>query len=216
MTESTIHIVDDDQAVRKSLNLLIQSAGMNAREYENGRDFLERYEATKPECLLLDLRMPDMDGMAVLRELQKRGINIATIFLSGHGDIPVAVRALREGALDFVEKPFKHDELLARLRVCVNTDTEMERIRIDKQEAEKRLSNLTRRERQVVDKLVEGKINKVIAHELDLSTRTVESHRARAMKKLGADSLSDVFKIALAAEGKHNANRHYIRKLEED
>ena len=201
MTDSTIHIVDDDEAVRKSLKLLIKSAGLNAREYESGRDFLDRYEPCKPECLLLDLRMPDVDGLTVQRELRKHGIDIATVFLSGHGDIPIAVRALREGALDFIEKPFDNQHLLERVRLCAATDAERERTRIDQQEAEKRMAALTTRERQVVDKLVEGKINKVIGAELGISTRTVESHRSRIMKKLDVDSLSDIFKLVFAAEG---------------
>lgn len=200
MTDATVHIVDDDQAVRKSLKLLVSSAGLGAHEYEGGHDFLQRYQPRKPECLLLDLRMPGMDGLELQRELQRRGINIATVFLSGHGDIPVAVRTLREGALDFVEKPFNNDHLLERLRVCVAADAEQEQARIDQAEARERLSALTAREREVVDLLVAGKINKVIGAELGISMRTVESHRARIMRKLGVDSLSDIFKLVLASE----------------
>lgn len=201
MTDATIHVVDDDQAVRKSLKLLISSAGHDVHEYEGGQDFLERYRPRKPECLLLDLRMPGMDGLTLQRELQKRGINIATVFLSGHGDIPIAVRALREGALDFVEKPFNNEHLLERLRICVETDIEHEQHRIEQEEARQRLSKLTTREREIVDLLVKGKINKVIGAELGISTRTVESHRARIMRKLGVDSLPDIFKLVFAAEG---------------
>lgn len=215
MARATVHVVDDDQAVRKSLNLLIKSAGLDVREYEHAREFLDRYEPAKPECLLLDLRMPDMDGMALLRELQKRGVGIATLFLSGHGDVPIAVRAVREGALDFVEKPFNKDHLLERLHVCIDTDTELERARADRQAAEERLARLTKRERQVVDLLVQGKINKVIAAELDISPRTVESIRSRCIKKLEVGSLSDLFKLVLAAEGAEDANRHYIKTLED-
>lgn len=201
MNDATVHIVDDDQAVRKSLKLLIRSAGLNPQEYEDGHDFLERYRPSKPECLLLDLRMPDLDGLSLQRELQKRGINIATVFLSGHGDIPIAVRALREGALDFVEKPFNNDHLLDRLRLCVEADVDQERQRIEHEEAAEQLARLTTREREIVNLLVAGKINKVIASELGISTRTVESHRARIMKRLGVDSLSDIFKLVFAAEG---------------
>lgn len=200
MSNATIHIVDDDQAVRKSLKLLVSSAGLDAREYQGGQEFLDRYAPCKPECLLLDLRMPGMDGLELQRELRKRDIHIATVFLSGHGDIPVAVRALREGALDFVEKPFNNDDLLRRLRLGIDTDAERERARIDRHEAEQRLAVLTARESEVVNKLVEGKINKLIGHELGISTRTVESHRARIMKKLGVGSLSDIFKLVFAAE----------------
>lgn len=202
MTEATIHIVDDDRAVRKSLKLLINSTGMRAQEYENGQEFLDSYEPCRPECLLLDLRMPGMDGLSLQRELRNRGIDIPTVFLSGHGDIPIAVRALREGALDFVEKPFDNDHLIDRLRVCVAASVERERSRVDRREAEKRLAALSDRERQIVDMLVEGKISKVIAAELDISPRTVESHRARIMKKLGVESLSDIFKLVFSTGGR--------------
>lgn len=200
MSKATVHIVDDDQAVRKSLKLLVRSAGLDACAYQGGQEFLDRYTPSKPECLLLDLRMPGMDGLELQRELHKRDIHIVTVFLSGHGDIPIAVRALREGALDFVEKPFSNDDLLRRLHQSIDTDTEQERARMDRREAEQRLALLTAREREVVDMLVAGKINKVIGHELGISTRTVESHRARIMRKLGVDSLSDIFKLVLASE----------------
>lgn len=198
MKKGTIHIVDDDPAVRKALKLLVSSTEHQANEYEDGWDFLNRYAPAKPECLLLDLRMPGMDGLTVQRELRKRGIKITTVFLSGHGDIPVAVQALLEGAMDFVEKPFDNEHLLERLQVGVETDAGQERARIDVLNARERLENLSERERQVVDLLVAGKINKVIAAELGISTRTVESHRARVMRKVGVKSLSDLIKIVLA------------------
>jgi len=201
MNDTTIHIVDDDEAVRKSLKLLVTSAGYGAVEYEGGSDFLDRYRPSKPEALLLDLRMPGMDGLELQRELRRRDIHIATLFLSGHGDIPVAVRALREGAEDFIEKPFNNKHLLERLSICVAADMRDEEARIDRLEAEERLAALTAREREVVDMLVEGRINKVIGAELGISTRTVESHRARIMRKLGVTSLSDIFKLVFAVEG---------------
>lgn len=200
MNDATVHIVDDDKPVRRSLKLLINSEGFNAREYDDGADFLERYTPAKPECLLLDLRMPGINGLDLQREMKARGLNVATVFLSGHGDIAMAVRAMREGALDFIEKPFKNAQLLERVRVCIGEDAEREQARINRQEAAARLATLTAREREVVDMLVEGKINKVIGAELGISTRTVESHRARVMKKLETRSLSDICKLVLAAE----------------
>ncbi len=200
MNDATVHIVDDDKPVRRSLKLLINSEGFNAREYDDGADFLERYTPAKPECLLLDLRMPGINGLDLQREMKARGLNVATVFLSGHGDIAMAVRAMREGALDFIEKPFKNAQLLERVRVCIGEDAEREQARINRQEAAARLATLTAREREVVDRLVEGKINKVIGAELGISTRTVESHRARVMKKLETRSLSDICKLVLAAE----------------
>lgn len=197
MKNATVHIVDDDQAVRSSLKLLIGSAGVNSHEYESGRDFLDRYAPCKPECLLLDLRMPGMDGLELLRELHRRDIDIATVFLSGHGDIPIAVRAVREGALEFVEKPFNKDDLLRRIQSGIATDAEREQTRVDREDAEQRLARLTAREREVVDLLVAGNVNKVIAHEMGISMRTVEFHRSRAMKKLGVASLPEIFKLVL-------------------
>lgn len=208
MNDATVHIVDDDRAVRKSLRLLISTARLTTRDYDSGREFLDRYEPSKPECLLLDLRMPGMDGLELQRELRKRDIWIATVFLSGHGDIPIAVRALREGAQDFIEKPFKNEYLLKRVRLAIEADARQTQTRIDKLEAEKLLATLTNRERQVVDLLIKGRINKIIAAELNISTRTVESHRARVMKKLGVSSLPDIFKLVLAAEPVQTKTTH--------
>lgn len=201
MTDETVHIVDDDDAVRKSLTLLLHTSDLRTRQYDGARRFLSDYEPCKPECLLLDLRMPGMDGLALQRELRSRGVSIPTIFLSGHGDIPIAVRALREGAVDFVEKPFNNDQLVARVRACIQNDIEQEQERVSQQECRDRLAVLTEREREVVDQLLQGKINKVIAADLGISTRTVESHRARSMKKLRVNALSDLFRLVLSAEG---------------
>jgi two-component system, LuxR family, response regulator FixJ len=208
MRDATVHIVDDDEAVRKSLGLLMSSSDFRARQYDGALQFLADYQARKPECLLLDLRMPGMDGLALQRELRTRGISIPTIFLSGHGDIPIAVRALREGALDFVEKPFDNDQLVTRIRVCIQADAEREQDRINQRESRAQLAILTRREREVVDKLMKGKINKVIAAEMGISPRTVETHRAHVMKKLRVNSLSDLFKLVLAAEGGSEEDRN--------
>lgn len=208
MTVETVHIVDDDEAVRKSLALLLHASDLLTRQYDGALQFLSDYEPCKPECLLLDLRMPGMDGLALQRELRSRGLSIPTIFLSGHGDISIAVRALREGALDYLEKPFNNDELVDRVRACIRTDIEREQERANQQTCRERLAALTVREREVVDQLLQGKINKVVAAELGISTRTVESHRARIMKKLDVNALSDLFKLVLAAEGRSEADRN--------
>lgn len=200
MNDGTVHIVDDDRAVRDSLKLLIRSIGLDTREYGSGRQFLDRYAPSKPECLLLDLHMPGVDGLELQRELSRRGVSLAVVFLSGHGDIPVAMQAMRGGAIDFVEKPFKEEQLLERIRKAVAIDADREKTRTEREEARKRLSTLTPRERQVVDLIAKGKINKVVAADLSLSVRTVESHRARAINKLGAGSLSDLFNLVRAAE----------------
>jgi len=199
LTEGTVHIVDDDEAIRDALRFLVGSAGLDTRAYRDADDFLENYARARPECLLLDLRLPGMDGLSLYEELKRRGLRIPTLFLSGQGDIPAAVRALREGAMDFLEKPYANDELLDRLRAGIEADAARDRMDAEQREARGRLEALTTREMQVLDKLVEGKINKVIGAELGISTRTVESHRARVMRKLEVDSVSDLFRLVFAA-----------------
>lgn len=196
----TVHIVDDDHAVRKSLELLIKSAGFKNQGYADGHDFLERYTPEKPECLLLDVRMPRMDGLSLFRELKKRGHEITTIFLTGHGDIPLAVRAMREGAYDFIEKPFDNDHLVDRIRSCVEVDGVKDQGNHIYRGAVERFNGLTPRERQIVKGLAEGKLNKVIGAELGISVRTVEAHRARIMEKLEVKSLAEMVRLYLLIE----------------
>lgn len=196
-----VHIVDDDLHVRKSLALLVSARGMRAHAYESAEDFLDRYRPRKPECLILDMRMPGMDGLALCRELRRRDIVIPTLFLTGYGEIRLAVRAVQEGALDFIEKPFENEHLLERIGYAIGADADREEALREKEEAARLLSRLTTRERQVIDLLVEGKISKVIAAELKVSLRTIESHRRSIMRKTEVDSLADVFKLVLTAEG---------------
>lgn len=198
-SETMVHIVDDDEAVRDALSFLMQSEDIPCKSYASAEEFLETYVHTHCECLLLDVRMPGLTGLELLDELNSRQIKIPVIFITGHGDISMAVQAMKEGAADFIEKPFNNERLLESVRQCLTDSITNNAASENKQAALKLLSTLTKRERQVMDLLVEGKQNKVIAQELGISHRTVELHRAKVMGKLSAHSLSNVVRIALAA-----------------
>jgi two-component system response regulator FixJ len=199
--DPVIHIVDDNQSIRNSLNLLMRSAGIQSREYASGREFVENYVADTPGCLLLDVRMPDMSGLDLQEMLPKYNINLPVIIMTGYADVPTAIRAMKMGAIDFVEKPFDHDLLFDSIRTCIETSVSRQTDESYKQSVDK-LDLLTAREREVLDLLVAGRINKVIAAELGISTRTVESHRAKIMEKLGVKSISEMVRIAIFASAR--------------
>lgn len=195
-----IYIVDDDPAIRDSLLLLLQSAGFaNVVAYASAREFLARAVPTVGECLLLDVRMPDMDGLELQQELNRRGIRLPVIVMTGHGDVPIAVRAMKAGASDFIEKPFSDDLLLDCVRRARQHAAEASREDAAAEETRRRLETLTPRERQVLEGMVTGQPNKLIAFDLGISPRTVEIHRARVMEKMQARSLSALVRMALAA-----------------
>ena len=191
-----VHIVDDDEAVRKAICLLLKSEGIATREYASAIQFLDEYDALDDCCLVADVRMPGLSGLELQEELIKRGITIPVIIMTGHGDIGMAVKAMKAGATDFIEKPFKNQVLLDRIRDCLEKAVHLKKLQQQRMEASDRLALLTEREREVMDHLVAGKLNKQIAAELNISTRTVEAHRARVMDKLQAKSLSDIIRIA--------------------
>ncbi len=197
--EHTVHIVDDDPSVCDSLTLLMESVGLNSRVFNSADEFLETYGNTSG-CLLLDVRMPGMDGMELQQELKKRQIRLPVILLTAYADVPLAVRAMRTGAVDFIEKPFDPESLLTSIRHCLDNYASLTLPSISLDEAQQRLSALSKREHQVLALLVEGKLSKVIADELGISPRTVEGHRARIMSKLQARSLPEVIRIALAGQ----------------
>lgn len=192
-----VHIVDDDDAVRQALLLLMESEDIPAKAYASAEEFLEQHAEIVPGCLLLDVRMPGMNGLQLLELLKEKHVSIPVIFITGHGDVVMAVQAMKLGASDFIEKPFDNENLLIRVRNCLkecislNCTQELER------KMERKISSLTKREREVMELLVAGKQNKVIAYELGISPRTVELHRAKVMEKLQAHSLSDIVRIAL-------------------
>ena len=192
-----VHIVDDDDAVRESLHMLMQSEEIPAQTYASAEDFLDQHAQSKLGCLLLDVRMPGMSGLQLLDLLKKQDVTIPVIFITGHGDVGMAVQAMKSGALDFIEKPFDSERLLEVVNKCLSDCVTLESTNELRHEIAAKMALLTKRERQVMDLLVEGKQNKVVAQELDISPRTVELHRSKVMDKLCAHSLSEVVRAAM-------------------
>lgn len=193
-----IFIVDDDQAVRDSLRVLLESAGHVVRTYASARKFLSDAQLDQG-CLIVDCRMPEMSGLELQEELSRRGENIPVIVITGHGDVPLAVRAMTAGALDFIEKPFDGQRLLDSLARALEIGHQKRSRAAEAKAAQALLAQLTARERQVFDKLIKGNPNKIVAFELGISPRTVEVHRSKIMFKLHARSLSDLVRNSLAA-----------------
>ena len=192
MTDATVFVVDDDQAVRDSLQQLLQAVGLRVQTYASARDFLLAYRPDTPGCLVLDIRMPGMGGLDLQAQLVQQGVQLPIIFLTGHGDVPAAVRALKAGAMDFLQKPVNSQSLLDLVQQAIRRDGEARAQSAEKSEIVRRLATLTPREREVLDKMVVGKANKVIAVELAISERTVEFHRGKIMKKMCARSLAEL------------------------
>lgn len=195
----TMYIVDDDDAVRESAALLLESAGYDVSTYRSGVDFLEKLNADIPACILLDIHMPQMSGIEVQRQLFERGVTFPVIVLTGAGDVSIAVQAMKNGAFEFLEKPYLNEVLLEAARDAfakLETTTEGRAVTV---QAKASVGKLTGRETQVMQALLAGLPNKLIAYELDISVRTVEIYRANVMEKLDARSLSTAVRIALAA-----------------
>lgn len=196
MTESVVHVIDDDEAMRDSLAFLLDTAGLQARTYESAPQFLAALETVPAGVIVTDIRMPEMTGLELVRRLKSRECTYPVIMITGHGDVPLAVEAMKAGVVDFLEKPFEEDTLLAAIRAAqappasVSEDPERERIRAV-------LDSLSPREHEVLDGVVEGKLNKIIAHELGISPRTVEVYRANVMSKTGARGLSELIRMVL-------------------
>ncbi len=195
----TVFIVDDDAAIRFAMQALMDSVNLKHEIFESGDDFLEKVTEQRPGCLVLDIRMPGLGGLELQEELIKRGNTLPIIFITGHGDVPMAVEAMQKGAVDFIQKPFRDQELLDRIREALATDEERREEQQQHAEVNERLGRLTNREREVFDLVVTGKPNKVIAYELGVSQRTVEIHRARVMEKMQARSLADLVKMHMTA-----------------
>jgi two-component system, LuxR family, response regulator FixJ len=199
MKEPLVFVVDDDAAVRSSLSLLLKSTGHPAATCESAQQFLAAYRDTQPGCLLLDVRMPGLSGPDLQRELNERGATIPVIFMSGHADVPMAVEAMRCGAFDFVQKPFRDQELLDRVERALKADATRRARSQARQVALERLDSLSPREHEVMDRITSGDSNKIIAFRLGISQRTVEIHRARVMEKLDAHSVADLVQLSAAA-----------------
>lgn len=195
---STVYIVDDDQAIRHAMELLMRSVGLDYEIFHSGDDFLSNHTNERAGCLVLDIRMPGLGGLELQEKLNNSGSTLPIIFISGHGDVPMAVEAMQKGAVDFIQKPFRDQELLDRIGEALKTDQERRSAREEKAEVQSRIEKLTNRERQVLDLVVTGKPNKVIAYELGVSQRTVEIHRARVMEKMRAKSLADLVRMHMA------------------
>ncbi len=193
--ELTVFIVDDNQAVRTLLTDLIDSVGIKVQSYATASDFLSDYSAELLGCLILDIRMPGMSGLELQQELNRRESNLPIILMSGHGDIPMAVQAMREGALDFIQKPFRNQELLDMVNRALEICEKQQNDQNQTQSIKQRIHSLTSREHQVMQMIVDGKTNKVIAVDLGLSQRTIEVHRANVMHKLEAHSMADLVRI---------------------
>lgn len=194
-----IHVVDDDEAIRHSVGFMLRKAGFHVETYASGTLFLKAVDRETKGCVLLDVRMPEIDGLEVQARLAALGICMPIIILTGHGDVTLAVRAVKAGAIEFLEKPFERSALLKAIHEALDHAARGERSHLAAADAVVRLSALTAREREVLDGMVLGRPNKLIAYDLSIATRTVEVHRAHLMEKLGSRSLSDVLRIAFAA-----------------
>ncbi|MEY4763225.1 MAG: hypothetical protein RLZZ200_3082 [Pseudomonadota bacterium] len=193
----TVIVVDDDEAVRSSLRLLMKSVGLAVETYGSATDFLAAYNAAVPGCLVLDVRMPGMSGLELQEQLNLKGAIIPVIFVTGHGDVPMAVEAMQHGAFDFLQKPFRDQDLLDRIQRALASDRDNRAQLTQKDQIRARLDSLTPREREVLQLMTRGRPNKLMAADLGLSQRTIEIHRARVMEKMQAASLAQLVRMTL-------------------
>jgi two-component system response regulator FixJ len=194
---AAVMVVDDDAGVRNAMRLLLKSVGLNSQLFTSAPEFLAAYQPDQQGCLVLDIRMPGMSGLELQQELNLRGAVIPVIFMTGHGDIPMAVEAMQHGAFDFLQKPFRDQDLLDRIQRAIAKDAELRQSLGEHARIRTHLETLTPREREVLDLMTLGKQNKSIAQDLDVSPRTVEIHRARVMEKMGAHSVAELVRMML-------------------
>jgi two-component system response regulator FixJ len=199
VSDKVVHLVDDDEAIRRSAGFMLKTSGYKVHSYVSGVELMRQAKDLEPGCILLDVRMPEMDGLQVQQALKDRGISHPVIIMTGHGDVGVAVQAMKAGAVDFIEKPFEKAVLISAMDEGFSRLEHTGKSRARAEEAQVRLQALTPRERDVLEGLVRGHPNKTIAYDLDISPRTVEIHRANLMTKLGVASLSEALRIAFAA-----------------
>jgi RNA polymerase sigma factor (sigma-70 family) len=195
-----VYVVDDDQAMRESLQWLIESVAMRVRTFASANEFLQAYREDWSGCLLLDVRMPGMSGLELQACLAQGDIRLPVIVITGHGDVSMAVRAMKAGAVDFIEKPFNDDALLDSLRNALKNDERARKLRVQRAEIQARMQELTPREREVMAMVTEGRSNREIAAGLSVSAKTVEVHRARVMDKMQADSLAELVRMVILAD----------------
>jgi two-component system response regulator FixJ len=199
-TAPTVHVVDDDDGMRRALSLLLNTVGYKTLVFASPSEFLAQYDADTPGCLVLDIRMPGMSGLELQQHMNRTGSMLPVIFITGHGDVPMAVQAMKEGAFEFIQKPFRDQDLLDRINHAIQHDAENRNTLARRADVARRLESLTPRERQVMAMVVDGAANKVIAIDLDLSERTVEIHRAKVMEKMGARSVAHLVKLQLSLD----------------
>ena len=197
--ERTVYVVDDDDAARDSLVMLLKSDGLSAKDFVSAHDYLATFDPEARGCIVSDLRMPGMDGIELIRELRGVGCILPVIVITGHADVSRAVDAMKAGASDFIEKPFESEQLLRVIRACLEDNDAAVDANAAKTRVLRRLESLTARERQVLDLIIEGASNKIIAARLSISPRTVEIYRANVMSKMRADSLSDLIRSTITA-----------------
>jgi len=197
---SLVHLVDDEEAIRRSVGFMLKTSGFHVRAYESGVQLLKSASSLESGCILLDIRMPAMDGLEVQQALKNNGVTLPVIIMTGHGDVTLAVQAMKAGAIDFLEKPFEKAVLLGAIDQAINRLKHSAAAREQADQAAVRLKVLTPRERDVLDGLAKGLPNKTIAYDLGISPRTVEIHRANLMTKLEVKSLSEALRIAFAAQ----------------
>ncbi|UCC75256.1 MAG: response regulator transcription factor [Gemmatimonadota bacterium] len=195
----TVFVVDDDPAVLDSVQLLLRSVGLDAETFSSAREFLDAYDPERPGCLVLDIRMPGMSGLELQARLDSMGSTLPIVFVTAHGDVPMAVQAVKSGAIDFIEKPFCDQELIDRTQQAIEENARIREQLANRKEIAERIASLTPRERQVMELVIAGNTNKLIAHDLGISQRTVEIHRARVMDKLQAESVSELVQMVMRA-----------------
>jgi two-component system response regulator FixJ len=195
-----VHIIDDDQAIRDSLAFLLRSAQLEVRSFDSAKTFLDTLPNASVGCVITDIRMPDMSGIDLLRRLKELKVGVPVIVITGHGDVALAVEAMKIGAADFFEKPFNDDQLVASVRAALQQQQDQTKRGAERAEIEHRISTLSAREKDVLAGLIDGRANKQIAFDLGISPRTVEIYRANLMNKMQAESLSDLVRMALISE----------------
>lgn len=201
----TVFVVDDEEAVGDSIAMLLRTVGLATRVYRDARVFLQEYRPDMAGCLLLDVRMPKMSGLELQQVLAARNVTLPVIFITGHGDVPMAVEAMRAGAMDFIQKPFNDDELIRRVQKALEEDAHERELLQRREELERRWDDLTPREREIALRIADGQANKRVAAELDISARTVELHRARILQKMGVRSLAHLVRMMVALKERRHA-----------
>jgi two-component system, LuxR family, response regulator FixJ len=193
----TAFVVDDDDSIRTLWRWLMESNGIAVRTFATAAEFIDAYPTDAPGCLVLDLELPGMSGLELQGYLRRKGVEIPIVIVTGHGDVPSAVNAIKGGAVDFIEKPFGYKDVLSVIRGAFERDTEIRRKRAQRLDVSGRIAALTERERDVLRRVIEGKPNKIIADELDISTKTVEFHRSKMMEKMRVDSVAELVQLTL-------------------